>query len=80
MLILYLLPKRSLQGIEIVQECLRSGHSSFPLEALLARAAPPDEDVEFLANLLSLPASEGHPLLNTSPQRKKERTLEALIG
>ena len=49
------------------------------LEALLAPAAPPDEDVAFIADLLSLPASERHPLPNLSPQRKKERTLEALI-
>jgi class 3 adenylate cyclase/predicted ATPase len=49
------------------------------LEALLAHAAPPDEDVAFLADLLSLPASERHPLPNLSPQRKKDRTLEALI-
>src|SRR5712691_9362477 len=49
------------------------------LEALLARAAPPDEDGAFLADLLSLSASERHPLPNLSPQRKKERILEALI-
>jgi predicted ATPase len=49
------------------------------LEALLALAAPPEEDVAFLADLLSLPASEGYPLPNLSPQRKKDRTLEALI-
>jgi class 3 adenylate cyclase/predicted ATPase len=49
------------------------------LEALLALAAPPDEDVALLADLLSLPASERHSLPNLSPQRKKERTLEALI-
>jgi class 3 adenylate cyclase/tetratricopeptide (TPR) repeat protein len=49
------------------------------LEALLARVAPPDEDIAFLADLLSLPSSERHPLPNLSPQRKKERTLEALI-
>src|SRR6202011_2682768 len=49
------------------------------LEGLLARASPPDEDVAFLADLLSLPGSERHPLPNLSPQRKKERTLEALI-
>jgi class 3 adenylate cyclase len=49
------------------------------LETVLARAAPPDEDVAFLADLLSLPTSERHPLPNLSPQRKKERTLEALI-
>ncbi|MGC2200977.1 MAG: AAA family ATPase [Stellaceae bacterium] len=49
------------------------------LEGLLALAAPPDEDVAFLADLMSLPASERHLLPNLSPQRKKERTLEALI-
>jgi predicted ATPase len=49
------------------------------LETVLALAAPPDEDVAFLADLLSLPASERHPVPNLSPQRKKERTLEALI-
>jgi class 3 adenylate cyclase/predicted ATPase len=49
------------------------------LEALVARAAPPGEDVVFLADLLSLPASGRHPLPGLSPQRKKERTLEALL-
>jgi class 3 adenylate cyclase/predicted ATPase len=49
------------------------------LEVLLTRAAPPVEDVALLADLLSLPASERHPLPNLSPQRKKERTLEALL-
>jgi class 3 adenylate cyclase/predicted ATPase len=49
------------------------------LGALLARAAPPDEDVAFIADLLSLPASGRHLLPNLTPQRKKERTLEALI-
>src|SRR5207302_6390109 len=46
------------------------------LETLLARVAPPDEDVALLADLLSLPVSERHRLPNLSPQRKKERTLE----
>jgi class 3 adenylate cyclase/predicted ATPase len=49
------------------------------LEALLVRAAPPAEDMALLTDLLSLPASELHPLPNLSPQRKKERTLEALL-
>jgi class 3 adenylate cyclase/predicted ATPase len=49
------------------------------LEAMLARAAAPGEDVALLVDLMSLPASERHPLPNLSPQRKKERTLEALI-
>ena len=49
------------------------------LEALLASAMPLDEDVAFLADLLSLPNSERRPLPNLSPQRRKEKTLEALI-
>src|SRR5262249_34047570 len=49
------------------------------LEALLALAAPPDEDVAFIADLLSLPASGRPPLSNLSAQRKKERTLTALL-
>ena len=49
------------------------------LESLLARTGPPGEDVAFLADLLSLPASERHPLPSLSPQRKKERILQALI-
>jgi len=49
------------------------------LEILLAGAAPRDQDVALLADLLSLPVSAHHPLPSLSPQRKKERTLEALI-
>jgi class 3 adenylate cyclase/predicted ATPase len=49
------------------------------LKVSLARVAPREDDVAFLADLLSLPASERHPLPDLSPQRKKERTLEALI-
>src|SRR6516225_9656676 len=49
------------------------------LEALLTITAPLDEDVALIADLLSLPASERHPLPHLSPQRKKERTLEALV-
>ena len=49
------------------------------LEALLAGGVPTGEDVAFLADLLSLPASDRHPLPDLSPQLRKERTLEALI-
>jgi len=49
------------------------------LEALLARAAPPDEDMALLAGLMSLAGSERHSLPDFSPQRKKELTLAALI-
>jgi class 3 adenylate cyclase/predicted ATPase len=49
------------------------------LESLMTPAAPPEEDVAFLVDLMSLPASKRHPLPNLSPQRKKERTLKALL-
>jgi predicted ATPase len=49
------------------------------LEVLLTRGAPPDEDVALLADLMSFPASERHPLPNLTAQRKKERTLDALL-
>jgi class 3 adenylate cyclase/predicted ATPase len=49
------------------------------LEALLARGSPPGKDTAFLADLMSLPGSDRYPLPDLSPQRKKERTLEALI-
>ena len=42
------------------------------LEAILFRAAQPDEDVPLLADLMSLPVSAHHPLPNLSPQRKKD--------
>ena len=42
------------------------------LEALLALAAPSDEDLALLTDLMSLPASGRHPLPNLSPQRKKD--------
>jgi class 3 adenylate cyclase len=50
------------------------------LEALLARGSISDEDVALLADLLSLPSADRRRLPNFSPQRKKERTLEALVG
>jgi len=49
------------------------------LEALLTQAEPPEDDLALLVDLLSLPGSERHPLPNLSSQRKKDRTLEALI-
>ena len=41
------------------------------LEALLALATPPEEDVALLMDLLSLPASERHLVPSLSPQRKR---------
>jgi DNA-binding winged helix-turn-helix (wHTH) protein len=49
------------------------------LDALLTPAKSPVDDVALLADLMSLPASARHPVPDLSSQRKKERTLEALI-
>jgi hypothetical protein len=47
------------------------------LEALLAKA-PESGDIWLIAEMLSLPAGDRFPTLDLTPQRKKERTLEAL--
>ena len=41
------------------------------IEAVLARAAPPDEDVAFVADLLSLPASDRQALPNSQSATQK---------
>jgi len=48
------------------------------LEALLARTQTDEADVDVLAELLSLPRSPGQAP-DPGPQRRKERTLEALL-
>jgi class 3 adenylate cyclase/tetratricopeptide (TPR) repeat protein len=47
------------------------------LQGLLAATAPPVDDVALVADLLSLPSVD--PPLNLTPQRKKEKTFEALL-
>ncbi len=49
------------------------------LEALLAPASPPQEEVGLLAELLSLPAASRYPLPPSTPQRRKEKTFAALL-
>lgn len=49
------------------------------LEALLARTAAPADDIALIADLLALP-STSHPLpADLSPQRRKEKTIDALL-
>jgi DNA-binding winged helix-turn-helix (wHTH) protein/predicted ATPase len=48
------------------------------LQAFLARADLPDEDVAFLLDLLVLPMPEGQSLPDLSPAKKKQRILEAM--
>ena len=49
------------------------------LQVLLATGRGSDEDISLLADLLSIPTNGLLPILNLSPQRRKERTFEALI-
>jgi hypothetical protein len=49
------------------------------IEALVAANAPAEGDVQLLAEMLSVPLDGCYPALDLSPQRKKERTFEALL-
>ncbi len=49
------------------------------LQALLAVTAPSMDDVALIAELHSLPSADLAPPLDVTPQRKKERTFEALL-
>jgi class 3 adenylate cyclase/predicted ATPase len=49
------------------------------LRALLSPAAPPDEDVAILAELLSIPAGDRYLPIAVTPQRKKEKSFDALL-
>jgi predicted ATPase len=49
------------------------------LLALLAAAEPQTEDVALIAELHSLPSGDLAPPLDVTPQRKKEKTFEALL-
>lgn len=49
------------------------------LEALLAPLDPPREDVALVADLLSVPTLGRWPTLDLSPQRRRERLLQALV-
>jgi class 3 adenylate cyclase len=49
------------------------------LEALVAANAPAEGDVQLIAEMLSVPFGGRYPALNLTPQRKKEKTFEALL-
>jgi class 3 adenylate cyclase len=49
------------------------------LEALVAPNEPAEGDVQILAELLSLPLDRRYAPLDLTPQRKKEKTFEALL-
>jgi class 3 adenylate cyclase/tetratricopeptide (TPR) repeat protein len=49
------------------------------LQALLATTEPPMEDVALIAELHSLPSGDLAPPLDATPQRKRDKTFEALL-
>jgi class 3 adenylate cyclase/tetratricopeptide (TPR) repeat protein len=49
------------------------------LQVLLDATAPSMEDVALIADLHSLPSANLAPLIDLTPQRKKEKTFEALL-
>jgi tetratricopeptide (TPR) repeat protein len=49
------------------------------LQALLAATEPPMEEVALIAELHSLPSAGLAPLLDATPQRKKDKTFDALL-
>src|SRR6266702_4734025 len=49
------------------------------LQAVLSPALPPDEDVAILAELLSIPTGERYLPIALTPQRKKDKTFDALF-
>jgi class 3 adenylate cyclase/predicted ATPase len=49
------------------------------LEALVVANAPAEGDVQLAAELLSVPSNDRYPALELTPQRKKEKTFEALL-
>lgn len=50
------------------------------LDALLATTSTTCEDAALLAELLSLPNDGRYPALDPTPQQRRQKTLEALIG
>ena len=50
------------------------------LDALVAQSTADPEHVAVLANLLALPASDRYRLQELSPQKRKEKTLAALLA
>ena len=72
--------------IDLFQRALQFAREDPPeeklakLEGTVGRyGLPAEEMVPLFASMLSLPLSESYPLLTLSPQRQKEKTLEAVL-
>ncbi|MCY1074288.1 protein kinase domain-containing protein [Archangium lansingense] len=70
---------------EVLQRLLRFSPESTPqrhleeLEAQLGERGLPEEDIQLLGLLLSLPVPEGSPVYRFTPARRQEKTYEALV-
>ncbi|MFY0562786.1 protein kinase domain-containing protein [Archangium lansingense] len=70
---------------EVLQRLLRFSPEGTPqrhleeLEAQLGAMGLPEEDVPLLGLLLSLPVPEGSPVYRFTPERRVEKTYEALV-
>jgi len=49
------------------------------LQALVAANSPAEGDLQLFVEMLSVPLGDRYPPLNLTPQRKKEKTFEALL-
>jgi predicted ATPase len=71
--------------IASMERAARFAHGDAPaarltkLQALLAAAETPVEDVALIADLHSLPSADLAPPLDVTPQRKKDKMFEALL-
>ncbi|MCY1074293.1 protein kinase domain-containing protein [Archangium lansingense] len=70
---------------EVLQRLLRFSPEGTPqrhleeLEAQLGERGLPEEDIQLLGLLLSLPVPEGSPVYRFTPARRQEKTYEALV-
>ena len=50
------------------------------LDALLAQSSTSCQDATLFADMLSLPNDGRYPVLDLTPQQRRQRTLEALVA
>jgi hypothetical protein len=50
------------------------------LDAILEQGLTPEQDAALLAEMLSLPNDGRYPTLETAPQQRRQKTLEALTA
>jgi len=71
----------NLQAVTMVTKvsCVSPGVPSHVSQTLLSATEPSPEDVALIAELHGLPSADLAPPLDLTPQRRKEKTFEALL-